>query len=197
MPLAQRKQPQTDGVVLESAALRKRHVRHEPEKTVLYEVVLGWLESFLAYARETYERAIPRYVERELRRFIDCGILERGFARAFCRDCGASIVVAFSCKCRGSCPSCGARRMSQTAANLVDLVVPDQPLRQWVVSLPFALRLPVARDSALLTSVLRIVVSEIDKLMKRLGQERGVSSGATGIVSATQLFGGSLNLNPH
>ena len=27
--------------------------RHEPEKTVLYEVVHGWLETFLAYARET------------------------------------------------------------------------------------------------------------------------------------------------
>jgi hypothetical protein len=74
MPLAGRKLPITEGVVLECAALRKRHVRHEPEKTVLYEVVLGWLETFLAYARETYERAIPRYVERELRRFIDCGI---------------------------------------------------------------------------------------------------------------------------
>jgi hypothetical protein len=71
---------------------------------VLYEVVLGWLETFLAYAHETYERAIPRYVERELRPFIDCGILERGFVRALCKDCGASIVVAFSCKCRGSCP---------------------------------------------------------------------------------------------
>ena len=197
MPLAQRKQQQTDGVVLESAALGKQHVRHEPEKTVLYEVVLGWLETFLAHARETYERSIPRYVERELRRFIDCGILERGFARAYCKDCGASIVVAFSCKCRGSCPSCGARRMNQTAANLVDLVLPDQPIRQWVVSLPWDLRLPVARDSALLSGVLRIEVSEIDKVCKRLGNERGVMRGATGIVSATQLFGGSLNLNPH
>jgi hypothetical protein len=197
MPLAGRKLPITEGVVLESAALRKRHVRHEPEKTVLYEVVIGWLETFLAYARETYERAIPRYVERELRRFIDCGILERGFVRAFCRDCGASIVVAFSCKCRGSCPSCGARRMNQTAANLVDLVLPDQPVRQWVVSLPWDLRLPVARDSALLTAVVRIAVSEIDKLCKRLGAERGVMSGATGIVAAIQYFGGALNLNPH
>jgi len=197
MPLSARKLPHSEGVVLESAALRKKHVRHKPEKTVLYEVVAGWLETFLAFARETYERAIPRYVERELRRFIDCGILERGFVRAFCTDCGASIVVAFSCKCRGSCPSCGARRMNQTAANLVDLVLPDQPVRQWVVSLPWDLRLPVARDSALLGAVVRIAASELDKLMKRLGGERGVMSGATGIVATIQYFGGALNLNPH
>jgi len=194
---AHREQNASSDVVLESAALRKRHARHEPEKTVLYEVVAGWLETFLAYARETYARALPRYVERELRAYLNCGILARGFARAFCRECGASIVVALSCKCRGSCPSCGARRMSQTAANLVDLVIPDQTIRQWTVSLPFELRLPVARDSALLTGVLRIIVSEIDKLYKLFGQERGVRSGATGIVSATQFFGGALNLNPH
>ena len=87
--------------------------------------------------------------------------------------------------------------MSQTAANLVHLVLPDQTIRQWTVSLPFELRLPVARDSALLTAVQRIIVSEIDKLYKRLGQERGVRGGATGIVAATHFFGGSLNLNPH
>ena len=87
--------------------------------------------------------------------------------------------------------------MSQTAANLVDLVLADQPVRQWVVSLPWDLRLPVARNSALLTGVLRIVVSEIDGLYKGLGQEQGVLCGATAIVSATQVFGGSLNLNPH
>jgi hypothetical protein len=162
VPLAQRKQDCADAAVLESSALRKRHVRHEPEKTVLYEVVLGWLETFLSYAREVYQRGLPRYVERELRRYLECGILAHGFARAFCRACGASIVVAFSCKTRGACPSCGARRMSQTAANLVDLVLPDQPVRQWVVSLPFDLRLPVARDSALLSAVVRIVASEID-----------------------------------
>jgi hypothetical protein len=74
--------------------------------------------------------------------------------------------------------------MSQTAANLVDLVLPDPPIREWVVSLPFDLRLPVARDSALLSAVVRIVASEIDKLLGRLGSERGVLSGATGIVAA-------------
>lgn len=184
-------------MVPESAALRKRHVRHEPEKTVLYEVVAGWLETFLAYARESYARPLPRYVERELRRYLRCGILAFGLARAFCRDCGTSVAVAFSCKSRGACPLCGARRMCQTAANLVDLVLPEQPIRQWTVSLPFELRLAVARDSSLLSAVLRIVISEIDKLMKRLGQERGVPGGATGLVAATQFFGGAINLNPH
>lgn len=41
-------------------------------------------------------------------------------------------LVAFSCKKRGFCPSCGARRMAETAALLADEVLPERPLRQWV-----------------------------------------------------------------
>ena len=42
--------------------------------------------------------------------------------------------------------------MRETAAELVGLVVPEVPVRQWVLSLPWAMRLPVARDSALLSN---------------------------------------------
>jgi hypothetical protein len=107
------------------------------------------------------------------------------------------MLVAFSCKLRGVCPSCGARRASQTAVNLVDRVLPHVPLRQWVLSVPYELRLPMARSPALLSAVVRILCSEISRLMRRLGQERGIRQGATGMVATIQLFGGSLNLNPH
>ncbi len=52
----------------------------------------------------------------------------------------AEHLVAFSCKRRGFCPSCGARRMAESAALLVDEVLPEQPMRQWVLSFPFQLR---------------------------------------------------------
>jgi hypothetical protein len=44
-------------------------------------------------------------------------------------ECGHDKLLAFSCKRRGFCPSCGARRMSQTAAHLVDRVIPHVPGR--------------------------------------------------------------------
>ena len=71
------------------------------------------------------------------------------------------------------------------------------PLRQWVLSAPFDLRIPMARDASLLTAVTRIFCSEIERLLQRRGEERGVRRAATGQVAAIQLFGGSLNLNPH
>jgi hypothetical protein len=68
--------------------------------------------------------------------FLECGILAHGFLLLHCADCGHDKLVAFSCKRRGFCPSCGARRMAQTAAHLVDHVIPHVPVRQWVLSLP-------------------------------------------------------------
>lgn len=65
--------------------------------------------------------------------------------------------MAFSCKRRGICPSCGARRMAQTAAHLVDHVIPRVPVRQWVLSFPIPLRILLAADPQLLSEVLQIV----------------------------------------
>ncbi len=52
------------------------------------------------------------------------GRLEHGFLRVQCDTCYAEHLVAFSCKRRGFCPSCGARRMVESAALLVDEVLP-------------------------------------------------------------------------
>ncbi|ETX87781.1 hypothetical protein L455_09471 [Escherichia coli BIDMC 20A] len=71
---------------------------------------------------------------------LQCGRLEHGFLRVRCESCHAEHLVAFSCKRRGFCPSCGARRMAESAALLVDEVLPEQPMRQWVLSFPFQLR---------------------------------------------------------
>jgi len=58
---------------------------------------------------------------------------------------------------RGFCPSCGARRMAETAALLADDVFPDAPLRQWVISFPFPLRFLFAAHPQAMGKVLGIV----------------------------------------
>ena len=60
-----------------------------------------------------------------------------------------------------SAASCGARRMADSAALLVEEVLPCKPLRQWVLSLPFALRFLLATNPQVLTQVLRIVYRTI------------------------------------
>ena len=75
-------------------------------------------------------RALPTFVQREFEDYLKCGRLEHGFLRVRCDACHAEKLVAFSCKRRGFCPSCGARRMVDSAALLVDEVLPHQPIRQ-------------------------------------------------------------------
>ena len=105
--------------------------RREPERGVLLRVLLGHLQTFLARARQPEShRGLPRFVERELYRYLQCGLLAFGFARVHCSGCGRDELVAFSCKGRGFCPSCGGRRMADSAAHLVDDVLPDVPIRQ-------------------------------------------------------------------
>ena len=54
---------------------RPSYRRHEPENTVLYQVVSQNLETFLEEVRVSYEKPLPGYVEKELRDYLRCGIL--------------------------------------------------------------------------------------------------------------------------
>jgi ribosomal protein S27E len=101
--------------------------------------------------------ALPDYVEQEFEGYLKCGRLEHGFLRVRCGTCHAEHLVAFSCKRRGFCPSCGARRMVESAALLVDEVFPEQPVRQWVLSVPFPLRFLFASRPDVMGRVLGIV----------------------------------------
>jgi hypothetical protein len=79
---------------------------------------------------------------------------------------------------------------------LADEVLPERPLRQWVLSLPFALRFLLATDPDSLTRVLRAVYRAISGfLLQKAGLTR--ATGFTGAVTLIQRFGSALNLNIH
>lgn len=169
--------------------------RHRPETTLLYQLVAEHYPGFRD-RRAAEGRPLPRYVEDEFEAYLKCGLLEHGFLRVKCESCQAEKLVAFSCKRRGFCPSCGARRMTETAALLVDEVLPRQPVRQWVLSLPFALRYLLATRPEVVTQVLGIVYRAISgHLIRKAGLTR--SGAVTGAVTLIQRFGSALNLNVH
>jgi len=172
------------------------YIPHHPEATVIYKVVAGNLETFLARQRER-DRVVPRFVERELRAFLECGILANGFVRVYCPACRKDRVVPFSCK-GAFCPSCGGRRMADTAAHLVDRVFPEVPVRQWVLSLPFALRYRLAYDSSLVRDVLQIFVRAVfASIRRRAGVPASNRQARCGAVSFVQRFGDAIRLNVH
>jgi len=132
---------------------------------------------------------------------LECGILAHGFARIYCENCKYDQLVAFSCKRRGFCGSCMAKRMNETAAHLVDSVIPRIPTRQWVLSVPAPLRHLISFDSKALKLVVdaysRAVFSWLKKKAKHRGIIKKASEACPGAVTFIQRFGSSLNLNTH
>ena len=86
-----------------------RYQRHRSEHTLLYHIVERYYPAFTAHLAAR-GRELPGYVQREFEDYLKCGRLEHGFLRVRCDTCHAEHLVAFSCKRRGFCPSCGARR---------------------------------------------------------------------------------------
>ena len=171
--------------------------RREPEQELLFQVLLAHLETFLENTRSD-AWALPRHVENELRDFLKCGVLAHGFVRMRCSACGESMVVGFSCKGRGFCPSCTGRRMADTSARLVDDTFPDDaPVRQWVLSLPIQIRYRLAYDGKLLSEVLAVFLRIVRGWYRKQGRELGIRDGLGGSVTFAQRFGSALNLNPH
>ena len=155
------------------------------------------METFLAQQRER-GRNVPVFVESEFRSFLECGVLAHGFIRLHCDACGLDRLVPYSCKRRGVCNSCGGRRMSDTAAHLVDRVLPRVPIRQWVLSLPYALRYRLAYDAKMVSGVLGIFTKTVFASLIRRAREFGaVRKAQCGAVSFIQRFGSALNLNLH
>ena len=170
--------------------------RRRPEHTTLYQLVQEHVDTFFAQVEHETGAGLPDFVKEEFDAFLDCGILSNGFLRLRCADCAHERLIAFSCKKRGFCPACGARRMAETAAHLVDHVIPRVPVRQWVLSFPIPLRFLLAANPHLLSPVLQVVNRAISSfLIKQAGLKR--PQAATGAVTLIQRFGSSGNLNKH
>ena len=86
--------------------------------------------------------------------------------------------------------------MAESAAVLVDEVIPRVPVRQWVLSFPIGLRILFAARPELLTPVLRLIHRVIAGfLLKQAGLKRATAD--TGAVTLIQRFGSAANLNIH
>ena len=169
--------------------------RHRPEKTLLYQLVSKHYPVFRQQLAEE-GRSLPDYVQREFEDYLKCGRLKHGFLRVRCETCHEEGLIAFSCKRRGFCPSCGARRMAESSALLADEVFPHQPVRQWVLSFPFQLRFLFASRPLITGQVLGIVYRVISMhLVKKAGYSR--KAARTGAVTLIQRFGGALNIHFH
>ena len=172
-----------------------KYERHEPKNTLLYKIINEYYPRYLSHLADEGRR-LPQYIQKEFEDYLKCGLLEHGFLRVRCEECNHERMVAFSCKHRGFCPSCCAKRMIESAALLVDSVLPHKPMRQWVLSVPFPLRFLFASQPHVMGKALQIVYRIISLyLLKKAGCRKKIAR--TGAVTFIQRFGSALNLNIH
>ena len=175
------------------------YARREPEATLLHRLVQEHWPAFLERAEE--QGGLPRFVVRDFEEYLRCGVLEHGLVQLACARCGHTMVVGFSCKRRGFCPSCLGRRMADLAGHLVDEVLPEVPVRQWVCSLPWAMRSMLAFDRALCADVLAVFIGALTRSLrwraKRVLGLHSVEDALVGALTVIQRSDGALRVNPH
>ena len=120
-----------------------RYRARNPRETPLYGLCEAHFDEVRGQWEERFERRCGfwrGFVDEQVRRYLDCGLFENGFARIRCPDCAEEYLLAFSCKSRELCPSCAAKRSAATAALLAEEVFEEVGHAQWVFVMPKMLR---------------------------------------------------------
>lgn len=172
------------------------YVPRQPAKTALYQTLDGHLDEFIEFT-ELQGRTVPRFVVDNLRAVVKCGVLQEGFIRCWCPTCKDDLLVPFSCGQRGVCPSCAGRKMADTAAWLVDELIPNVPVRQFVISFPWDLRFMMAWDADLTSRAIGLFIDSVSRMYARLADLPGDGPVRTGSVTSIQRFDSSLGLDVH
>jgi hypothetical protein len=185
-----------------------------PAGTVLHRIVQDHFETFLAQAARFRDGdGLPPFVEHAFRDFLRCGFLaggSRGFAATAApwtgwspsrARGGRSVPVAVVAACRLRAKRYGEPRRSlggggaERAVHLVDHLLPDLPVRQWVLSLPHRLRYRLAWDHDLCRRVTTVFLRAVFRLLRDHARAVSLEQPRGGAVAIIQRFGGALNLN--
>ena len=167
--------------------------RRRPESSVLYQVVSNYWEELKACWEDVFQ---PEYgylrpeVLETLGEYLNCGLLEHGAARVYCDSCQHSLLVAFSCKKRGVCPSCGAKRAIKFAEHICNGVLEPVDHRHIVFSIPKRLRPFIKYDRSNASKIFKAAWRSV---LEHVGQEHF----QPGLILTLQTAGDSLNFNPH
>jgi len=168
----------------------------EPRAAPLYRLLDTRFEAVRGEWEERFESHFGFWrgcVDGVVARYLDCGILENGFARVRCTECRKDMLVAFSCKSRGLCPSCGAKRAAETANRLREDVLEWVGHAQWVFTVPKMLRLYFLRHRELLGDLCRAAWQTVREMIVAGAGEQI----RPGMVAVIQTFGSTINFHPH
>jgi len=171
---------------------RPRH----PERTVLYRVLFHYFDRFLIEYESRFEKPYGFFrpiIKEVVERYLDCGNPRCGFARIRCPDCGEERLLMFSCRTRGFCPSCHAKRLEEWGEWMREELLLDVPHRQVVFTIPRMLRIFFRYNRRLLGELCRSALRSMSCYMEVVTGSKLM----LGIIASIQTFGARMNPHPH
>ena len=122
--------------------------------------------------------------------YLNCGILAHGAARVYYDGCKHSLPIAFSCKRRGVCPSCGSKSAVKFAEHIYSEVIEDIPHRHTVFTIPKRLQVFFRYDRKLNSILFRAAWGALSQVL-------GIDEHELAAIFAVQTAGEVLNYHPH
>ena len=178
----------------ESQKRRLQHYRQrKPETSPLYQIVFHSHEELQYVWESRFQHqygCLRDEVTKTLAEYLNCGILAHGAARVYCDGCKHSLLVAFSCKRRGVCPSCGAKRAVKFAEHIFNEVIEDVPHRHTVFTIPKRLRIFFKYDRKLNSILFKAAWGA-------LAHTLGIDERELAAIFTIQTAGDALNFHPH
>lgn len=171
----------------------RHYRRRSPEASVVYQIVYHSRDDlqFEWQARFQHQYGCLRdEVVKTLYEYLNCAILAHGAARVYCDGCDHSLLIAFSCKRRRVCPSCGVKRAVKFAEHIYSEVIEDISHRHTVFTIPKRLRV-FFRYNRKFNSIL------FRAAWRALSQVLGIDEVELTAIFTVQTAGEALNYHPH
>jgi hypothetical protein len=168
-------------------------------KNILHTIFDNHFKDFCNTYEEQYAKKYGRFnLDRIIGvadHFIDCGDYLKCMARikSTNSDCGHDYFRPFRCKSFYLCPSCNQKRTILMAEHLTKEVFLCLPHRQFVFTVPKALRIFFRNDRNLFADESRLIF----RILKKFYKETAGKTIQTGMVISHQTFGDMLHWNPH
>jgi hypothetical protein len=167
--------------------------RRSPETSPLYQIVYHSRDDLQFQWESRFQHQYGCLRDEVLKTFdeyLNCGVLAHGVARVYCDGCKHSLLIAFSCKRRGVCPSCGAKRAVKFAEHIYSEVIDDVPHRHTVFTIPKRLRVFFKYDRTLNTILFRAAWGALSQVL-------GMDDRELAAIFTVQTAGEALNYHPH
>jgi hypothetical protein len=159
-------------------------------------VLFHYFDRFLAEYESRFEKPygfLRPIIKEVVERYLDCGNPRCGFARIRCPDCHTEHLLMFSCRTRGFCPSCHAKRLEEWGEWVRETLLLDVPHRQVVFTIPRMLRIFFKYNRRLLGDLCRSALRSLTCYFETVAQ----SELMPGVIAAIQTFGTRINVHPH